>query len=149
MTQINISSAGVSKLLCNLNPHKACGPDNIHGRVLEELSEQVAPILTSIFSKSLKSGEIPKDWKHTNVAPAFKKGEKYKAVNYRPISPICICCKIMKHIIASNIVTYKKNNILLFMIFNMASEYIDHAICNYYNSFRNLPTIAKRTYRLI
>jgi hypothetical protein len=27
MPQIKISSAGVSKLLCNLNPHKACGPD--------------------------------------------------------------------------------------------------------------------------
>ena len=26
MPQINISSAGVSKVLCNLNPHKACGP---------------------------------------------------------------------------------------------------------------------------
>jgi hypothetical protein len=38
MPQINISSAGVSKLLCNLNPHK---PDNIHGRVLKELNEQV------------------------------------------------------------------------------------------------------------
>ena len=77
MPQINISSAGVSKLLCNLNPHKACGPDNIHGRVLKELNEQVAPILTVIFSKSLKSGEIPKDWKHASVAPAFRKGEKY------------------------------------------------------------------------
>jgi hypothetical protein len=38
MQQINIS-AGVSQLLCNLNPHKACGPDNIHGRVLK-----VAPL---------------------------------------------------------------------------------------------------------
>ena len=44
MPQLNISSAGVSKLLCNLNPHKACAPDNIHGRVLKELNEQVAPI---------------------------------------------------------------------------------------------------------
>jgi len=140
MTLINIWSAGVSKLLYNLNPHKACGPDNIHGRVLEELNEQVAPILTSIFSKSLKSGEIPKDWKHTNVAPAFKKGEQYKAVNYRPISLTCICCKIMEHIITSNIMTYLENNsILLFMIFNMASENLDHANCNYYNLFRNLP----------
>ena len=60
MPQINISSAGVSKRLCNLNPHKSCGPDNIHGRILKELNEQVAPILTSIFSKSLKSGEISK-----------------------------------------------------------------------------------------
>jgi hypothetical protein len=53
--------------------YSSCGPDNIHGRVLKELNEQVAPILTSIFSKSLKSGEISKDWKHANVAPAFKK----------------------------------------------------------------------------
>jgi hypothetical protein len=44
MPQLNISSAGVSKLLFNLNPHKACAPDNIHGRVLKELNEQVAPI---------------------------------------------------------------------------------------------------------
>jgi hypothetical protein len=42
--QINISSARVSKFLCILNPHKACGPDNIHGRVLKELNEQVATI---------------------------------------------------------------------------------------------------------
>ena len=39
MPQINISSAGVSKRLSNINPHKACGPDNIHGRVLKELNE--------------------------------------------------------------------------------------------------------------
>ena len=108
MQQINIS-AGVSQLLCNLNPHKACRPDNIHGRVLKELNEQVAPILTSIFSKSLKSGEISKDWKHAKVAPAFKKGEKYKAVNYHPISLTCICCKIMEHIM-----TYLENNNILY-----------------------------------
>jgi hypothetical protein len=113
MQQINIS-AGVSQLLCNLNPHKACRPDNIHGRVLKELNEQVAPILTSIFPKSLKSGEISKDWKHANVAPAFKKGEKYKAVNYHPISLTCICCKIMEHIITSNIMTYLENNNILY-----------------------------------
>jgi hypothetical protein len=44
-------------------------------------------------------GTIPKDWKHANFAPAFKKGERYKAENYRPISLTCICCKLMEHII--------------------------------------------------
>ena len=73
------------------------------------LNEQVTPILTSIFAKSLKSGEISKDWKHANVVPAFKKGERYKAVNYRPISLTCICCKIMEHIM-----TYLENNNILY-----------------------------------
>ena len=30
---------------------------------------------------------------------SIKKGEKYEAVNYRPISLTCICCKIMEYII--------------------------------------------------
>jgi hypothetical protein len=35
--------------------------------------------LTKIYTKSIETGTIPKDWKHANVAPAFKKGERYKA----------------------------------------------------------------------
>ena len=40
--------------------------------------------------------------KNTTVAPAFKKGEKYDAANYRPVSLTCICCKTLEHIIVSN-----------------------------------------------
>ena len=50
--------------------------------IVKELNEQVTPILTSIlFSKSLESEEIYKDWKHANVVQTYKEGEKYKAVN--------------------------------------------------------------------
>jgi hypothetical protein len=54
--------------------------------VLKDLQNFTAPILTIIFQKSLQTGCIPTDWKHANVAPAYKKGEKYNAANYRPIS---------------------------------------------------------------
>ena len=114
MPDIHINNNGILKLLSNINPHKACGPDNINGRVLKELKEHVAPILTLIFTKSLQTGQTPKDWKHANVAPAFKKGEKYKPVNYRPISLTCICCKLMEHIITSNIMSHLENNSILY-----------------------------------
>ena len=38
-----------------------------------------------------------------NVATVFKKGEKYDAANYRPVSLTCVCCKILEHILVSNI----------------------------------------------
>ena len=106
MEQIHINDKGVLNLLNNLNPHKACGPDNINSRVMKDLKDQVAPILTKIYTKSIETGTIPKDWKHANVAPAFKKGERYKAENYRPISLTYICCKLMEHIITSNIMKH-------------------------------------------
>ena len=40
---------------------------------------------------------------HANVSPVFKKGEKYDAANYRPVSLTCICCKTLEHILVSNI----------------------------------------------
>ena len=36
MEDINVQVSGVEKLLGNINPHKAKGPDEIHGRVLKE-----------------------------------------------------------------------------------------------------------------
>ena len=37
------------------------------------------------------------------MAPVFKKGEKYDAANYRPVSLTCICYKTLEHMLVSNI----------------------------------------------
>jgi hypothetical protein len=54
-----------------------------------ELAPEIAPILTIIFRKSLETGEVPPDWRSANVSPVYKKGDRHKAENYRPISLIC------------------------------------------------------------
>jgi hypothetical protein len=69
---LTITTPGIRKLLDNINPHTASGPDNISGRILKYLQNFTAPILTIIFQKSLQTGCIPTDWKHANVAPAYK-----------------------------------------------------------------------------
>ena len=56
-----------------------------------------------MHNETLAQGTVPDDWRQANVAPIFKKGEKYDAANYRPVSLTCICCKTLEHIIVSNI----------------------------------------------
>ncbi|CAG2235177.1 unnamed protein product [Mytilus edulis] len=52
----NITENGIIKLLSNLNPYKADGPDSITSRVLKKLSSDIAPILTNIFRWSYEAG---------------------------------------------------------------------------------------------
>ena len=92
------------------------GPDQIHPRVLKQLATAVAPIFTVIFNKSLHSGEVPEDWRKANVAPIFKKGERYNAENYRPISLTCIASKIMEHIVTKHIMKHLECNNILYML---------------------------------
>ena len=35
------------------------------------------------------------------MTPVYKKGEKYDAANYRPVSLTCICCKTLDHIVSN------------------------------------------------
>ena len=106
MPEINISENGLMKLLQNLKPGKAAGPDKLKPLLLRELREEIAPIIQIIFDRSLKTGKLPADWMKANVMPVFKKGDKSLAANYRPISLTCILCKVLEHILASNIVKH-------------------------------------------
>ena len=109
-----ISENGILKLLQKLNPNKAAGPDDIKPKVLKELATHIAPILYVIFGVSLDTGVVPRDWRCANVSPVYKKGEKYIAENYRPISLTCICCKLMEHIVTSHIMNHADNNSILY-----------------------------------
>ena len=113
MHDIQITEEGVTKLLKNLNPHKVPGPDNIFPRPSKELATHISPILTIIFRKSYNTGEIPSIWKRAFVCPIFKKGKKFEAINYRPVSPTCIACKLMEHIITCNIMAHADKHRIL------------------------------------
>ena len=113
MQEIDITEEGVHKLLRNLNPRKASGPDQVPARLLKELADELAPLLTIVFKKCLKYGETPHIWLSANVTAIFKKGDRFKASNYRPVSLTCLCCKVLEHIVVSNVMKHlDQHNIL-------------------------------------
>ena len=113
LSDITISEAGICKILKHLNPYKACGRDNIHPRVLRELADDIAPILTLIYQSSIDTGVVPSDWRDANVSPIYKKGSHYDPANYRPVSLTSVPCKILEHVITSALMTHlEENNVL-------------------------------------
>ena len=106
MPDLNITETGVIKLLSNLNPNKASGPEEIPGRLLKLAAAQIAPSLTFIFNQSLRTGDLPEDYRKANISPIYKKENRTNPGNYRPVSLTCICCKLFEHIIHSQIMDF-------------------------------------------
>ena len=73
MPTIEIETSGIVKLLSEIDPYKATGPDGIPPKLLKELSLEVAPCLNLVFKASIKQSTLPKDWKTALVTPIFKK----------------------------------------------------------------------------
>ena len=103
MPDFVIHQNGVLKLLSNLDANKAPGPDGVPGKILKQFAGELSPALTHIFNKSLVTGQLPSDWLTANITPIYKKGDRAVASNYRPVSLTPICCKLLEHIIHSNV----------------------------------------------
>ena len=106
MDDIVVSKDGVIKLLKGLNPSKALGPDGLHPRVLKTLATELGPVLVHSFQQSIDTGEIPKEWSLANICPLFKKSDRSLECNYHPVSLTCVPCKLLEHIICSNIMAH-------------------------------------------
>ena len=113
ISPINFNLNGILKLLKGLNVKKACGPDQIPIRVMKYAAQEIAPVMEVIFNQSLNSGILPDDWLTANVTPIFKKGKKSDPCNYRPVSLTSVSCKIMEHILYSQIMGHLDENSIL------------------------------------
>ena len=91
MEDITVDPKGVAKLLDGLNTHK--GLDGLNARVLKECSNEISPILSLIFNKSLAPAMYQMSGAKQMFPTVFKKSEKYDAANDRSVSLTCICCK--------------------------------------------------------
>jgi hypothetical protein len=113
MPSITVGRNGLLKLLQGLKIHKATGPDEVSCRLLKHIAIQICDVYQLFFQSSIQQGKIPAEWKEANVVPIYKKGDKKRAENYRPVSLTSISCKLLEHILCSNILRHLDNHSIL------------------------------------
>ena len=103
ISSVEFSPTVVCDYLCAIDDSKACGPDLITGFLLRFCAESIPVPLSYLYTKSMETGTLPRDWVTANIVPVYKKGDKCDASNYRPISLTSIVVKIMERIIHSQL----------------------------------------------
>ena len=88
----------IIKITKNLKASNSSGIDNISTKLLKMTINEIAPVLSRIFNKSLLSGIVPSQLKIAKVNPIFKSGDNQVFSNYRPISILPSISKILEKI---------------------------------------------------
>ena len=116
-TDIDLSEK-IAALIRGLNVNKAHGHDGITIRMLKICGQSISKPLTKILKNCLITGYFPTSWKKANVIPVHKKDSKQDVKNYRPISLLPICGKILEkvifddlynHIFSNNLITERQS----------------------------------------
>ena len=71
------------------------------------------PLLLSLIFRDIDTGIYPDSWKKSNIVPVHKEGDQQIVNNYRPVSLLPICIKILEKIIFDSIMRFLNENKLL------------------------------------
>ena len=94
-----ITITEVKDIIHSIDISKASGPDNISHRLLKGCIDSVCEPLCILFNRSLSEGFFPESCRKVTVTPLFKTGDKSLPSNYRPVSLLSSCGKILERII--------------------------------------------------
>ena len=109
--------------LLGLDCFKSTGIKGIPIKFINLAGSFLIPILSKLFSASIKQGSFPTVFKTAEVVGVFKSGSKQSLSNYRPISLLCPFSKLLENVFVINCINTSKT-IISFVSINLALEKI-------------------------
>lgn len=88
---------------------QAVGVDHIHIRFLKFIALPVLPHLTFIINRVLTTSVVPNIWKIGRIVPIPKVKTPSNCSDFRPISILSVCCKVLEIIIRDQMLTHLNN----------------------------------------
>ena len=113
LSSVSFSQDNIAKIIQNIDPNKAHGHNNVSIRMLKICGSSIYKPLKMIFKQCIETIAFPSKWKKANIVPIHKKGDKQILKNYRPISLLPICGKILQRLMFNEIFNFFIENKLI------------------------------------
>ncbi len=102
-TAPTVSEHDVRTLLCRLNTKKAAGPDGVSPATLRHCSNELTPVLTSIFNLSLKLSTVPACFKSAVIIPVPKNNNITCLNDYRPVALTSVIMEVLETLVCKHL----------------------------------------------
>ena len=106
----------VERELKSLKRRKAAGCDNFPPGILKDAAHAFSYPLTHLIKLSFSTGLVPTEWKVAKITPVHKGGTKEAGGdnnNFRPISALTACSKLLERAVHKQMISHLENNELL------------------------------------
>ena len=133
-----VESDEVIEMINKLNTNKACGPNSIPSKILKNNSELLADPVKMLLNMSIIDGNFPEMLKKADVCPIYKKNDKTKCENYRPISLLSNLSKIYERTMHTRIYDFLEiSNVFYKFQFGFRKKYsTNHALLSIVEEIR-------------
>ena len=114
-TQLTFKLVNCNDILAIVKDLKDSAPgfDDIPASIIKKVIPLIVEPLCHICNCSLQGGVFPSKLKLAKVVPIYKKDEKDKLIDYRPISILSVFSKIIERVACDQLIYYLETNELL------------------------------------
>jgi len=106
-----IEESAVLSLFRRVNVRKACGPDNICGKMLKFCASQLSFVFTQSFCWSVRVCTVPCIWKNSTICPVPKTRNPTVLNDYRPVALTSTVMKCFERIILRTLLSQTQHHL--------------------------------------
>ena len=107
------SQEEVEAAMADLSITDAAGHDNLTSRLIKSMRKPLSCLMTHMVNTSFKADKMPDVFKLAKISPLYKKGDRFKATNYRPVAVLPSMSKIIEKVVIGRLRNHLESNGLL------------------------------------